>query len=53
MNSEFPCPAFFNGAFFLADSDPHLREILFASIIPNSSFVPEKQSNALQRKAKC
>jgi hypothetical protein len=30
------CLAFFNGAFFLADSDPPLREILFASIIPVS-----------------
>ena len=28
------CHAFSDGAFFLADSDPHLRRILFASIIP-------------------
>jgi hypothetical protein len=30
------CPAFSNGAFFLADSDRSLREILFASMIPVS-----------------
>jgi hypothetical protein len=30
----FPCRAFSNGAFFLADSDPYPREVLCASIIP-------------------
>src|SRR5579872_1951946 len=40
------CLAFSSGAFFLADSDPFLREILFASIIPVSKDVSNERRAA-------
>jgi hypothetical protein len=42
------CPASSNGAFFPADSDPRLREIVFASIIPVSNLF---QSVSNERRA--